>query len=348
MQGCAGNLAAAGTVSDDGRVAMRIRVPLLGNQGIVVELLIDLLDEIASASDYGGFVDETRVEISFPTHSDRRVVIEAHQRWLASLPKVSIEREKRRALVAFTSALDGAALALPGDVAPALILLRHLDALATECIEALRRLGAKRVKPFDVGRMVSDIIAGLHALPREPAAFAGAALRARARREERDAAVSVVERTVVATLDEGAFWALVDRIDRAALEHGDAESAVVPVVRALSGKSEPFIRGFANCLAEKLYAVDGEQFALAGQTGRWDGSPDAFLYARCAAVARGRAFYESVLADPVRMPVEEDCEPLLCVAEQAYEKKTGDSFDFDATPSYETFSNSGAWAERPR
>jgi hypothetical protein len=120
-------------------------------------------------------------------------------------------------------------------------------------------------------------------------------------------------------------------------------------VRALAKKSEPVHRCFANRLAEKLYALDGERFALAGRSGPWDGSPDEFLYARCAVVARGCAFYESVLADPARMPIDDEfgCEALLFVADQAYERKTGDGFDFDATPSYETFSNAAAWPSLP-
>jgi hypothetical protein len=71
---------------------------------------------------------------------------------------------------------------------------------------------------------------------------------------------------------------------------------------------------------------------------------DGFLYDRLCVVANGKATYEAVLEDPTRMPTEVSFEPLLYVASQAYELKTGNTFDYQPTVSYETYANK-AWQE---
>jgi hypothetical protein len=120
------------------------------------------------------------------------------------------------------------------------------------------------------------------------------------------------------------FWSLIGKIDRDALRDGDEEGAVEPLVEALAEHGEEEMKKFENILAQTLHDIDGRAFAdQAGESGR---SADGFLYARCYVVARGKGHYDSVKADPTRMPksLEEWCESLLYVAQQAWTAATGE------------------------
>lgn len=147
-------------------------------------------------------------------------------------------------------------------------------------------------------------------------------------------------------MNEEKFWQLMEKVDREALEDGDADAAVEPLTEALARLPVKDIKGFEECLAQALYQLDGKLFAdHAGASGK---SADGFLYARCFVVGSGKAAYDSVLADPALMPAQTDewLEELLSVAPEAWSDKTGrdtDDWDFTASVDYETGSNSAAW-----
>ncbi len=137
---------------------------------------------------------------------------------------------------------------------------------------------------------------------------------------------------------------------------------MIPLRGALTALPEGDIEGFYEVLAQKLYAIDTEAHMSAYA---WP-SLDGFLYARCWVVARGKAYYDRVAADPSAMPrwmdegleeslpVEEimripspELEPLLHVAYYAYEDKTGTEFPGHRSVSFETGSNLTGWPNRP-
>ena len=140
------------------------------------------------------------------------------------------------------------------------------------------------------------------------------------------------------TLDE--FWALIARIDRQALRDQHETNAIAPVIAALTKQSEAEIEAFDEHLARVLYDLDTRAHReCAGNSAE---SVDGFLYARCHVVAQGREHYQSVLADPARMPktLEEWCEPLLFAGAKAWSDLTGeDSWHPETSVSYETGSN---------
>src|SRR5262245_39267170 len=110
-----------------------------------------------------------------------------------------------------------------------------------------------------------------------------------------------------------AFWSLIARLD---LRKRDHRAAIRPLIEALTLLPEEEIRQFDEVLAEKLYALDTVEHAR--HIGTWSYknrnevfSADGFLYTRLMAVAKGRAFYERALADPRRMPKDEEFEFLL-------------------------------------
>jgi hypothetical protein len=152
-------------------------------------------------------------------------------------------------------------------------------------------------------------------------------------------------------VDDARFWELVSALDWK--HEGDDDNVVEPVVKALAAMPDAEIAAFQNTLTEKLFALDGRAWARESGDSIWWGEPDflstdAFLYARCAVVANGRAFYDLVLGDPSQMPKDIEFESLLYVAPTAYETKTGASGDAvrDVTDlSYETGSNRDGWPQ---
>jgi hypothetical protein len=143
------------------------------------------------------------------------------------------------------------------------------------------------------------------------------------------------------------FWQLIALIDVSALDDGYEDEAVELLRAALSTKSEQELFAFEEALSQKLYAIDGEEFA--DSAGDSCGSDDGFLYARCYVVAKGRDFYEAVKADPTRMPksIEQWCEALLYPHREAWADHTGNDqseWPFEPTVSYETGSNAELWS----
>lgn len=146
------------------------------------------------------------------------------------------------------------------------------------------------------------------------------------------------------TTDE--FWALIDRVDCEALEDGDEDAALVPLLAAVAARPEEEIAAFAEHVARALFELDSRVHEE--NSGQSRGSPDCFLYARCFVVASGRAHYEAVLADPTAMPrtLDEWCEALIYVAQNAWAARTGGepaAWGFHASVSYESYSNKAKW-----
>lgn len=163
-----------------------------------------------------------------------------------------------------------------------------------------------------------------------------------------DAMVRIEVRELDSTFSEKQFWSILNRLDWGRQRSADI---VAPAVEVLSQFSEKDIFSFEDILSQKLYALDGEQFAKPLGWGRDDGqgfSVDGFLYARCGVVANGQIFYEKVLQNPALMSPEYSFEPLLYLAEKAYRLKTStDDYDYLPALSCETFSNHDGWPEMP-
>jgi hypothetical protein len=149
-------------------------------------------------------------------------------------------------------------------------------------------------------------------------------------------------------VDDATFWSLIEKLDWG--REGDDDAVVEPLVRALALLPDAEIGSFQEVLARKLYDLDGRAWARESGDEVWLGEPDqlsvdAFLYTRCAVVARGRDIYDSVRADPTRMPKNAEFETLLYAASTAYERKTGLEWDDldDTEFSFETFANEAGW-----
>jgi hypothetical protein len=162
-------------------------------------------------------------------------------------------------------------------------------------------------------------------------------------------------------VEEATFWQMIGLLGFAEVElpgtDAEDEAAIRPLVRALVKHPVEDIDEFYEILAQKLHAIDTERH---WRKYGWP-SEDSFLYARCWVVARGQAFYETVLRDPEKMPRwvaegrEEDAlsipsptfEALLGVAPEAYELRTGEEYHYSPTRvSFETGHNSVGWPSR--
>ncbi|MCE9552018.1 MAG: DUF4240 domain-containing protein [Planctomycetes bacterium] len=147
-------------------------------------------------------------------------------------------------------------------------------------------------------------------------------------------------------MDQTTFWSLIDRIDRGALNAGDEDAAVAPLIDELSRCPEQEMHEFEDILAQQLYDLDGHIYAEAADESGPSG--DAFLYARCYVVGCGRDHYDAVKANPTLMPKSLDqwCESLLYVASRAWAAATGNNeedWEHFTGVSYETGSNKAKW-----
>ncbi|MFK7932418.1 MAG: DUF4240 domain-containing protein [Saprospiraceae bacterium] len=148
-------------------------------------------------------------------------------------------------------------------------------------------------------------------------------------------------------LSEIDFWKLIAQIDLSDTAW-EADTATDKLVKILSQKSVATIQQFQDILAAKLFALDKKLFAQQlAERYAWQldqpFSSDHFLYARAYVIAQGKYFYEKVLKNPALMPQNEVFEELLYVAATAYEKKTGEAFNYIPSVSFETFSNPDGW-----
>lgn len=143
-------------------------------------------------------------------------------------------------------------------------------------------------------------------------------------------------------LSEDDFWRIVDKID---WSKKGSEEKILPAVKALAKMPVASICLFADMLSAKLFQLDTRAHADVYAANEPDHfiSADDFLYARCAVVAEGRNYYEKVLNDSSQMPEDIVFEPLLYLADDAFEMKTGIPFNYVPTYNYETQSNKLGW-----
>lgn len=156
-----------------------------------------------------------------------------------------------------------------------------------------------------------------------------------------------VQADVPTVMNETQFWAIIAALNWNILEN---EAIIAPAVKALSQFSLTDICRFHAILNEKLYALDGRRFAEQTESNRYAPeigtffSTDSFLYARCCVVANGKAFYETVLRQPAKMPKNYTFESLLYLPRQAWQLQTGQNNYTYYPPLWaETFSNSSGW-----
>jgi len=146
-------------------------------------------------------------------------------------------------------------------------------------------------------------------------------------------------------LSEKEFWKIIDLLD---WEKRKATTIMAAAINHLSKLSVEQIKAFDDIFSEKLYQLDGQQYAENTGQNAYQGvdmpfSVDGFLYTRCMAVAQGKAIYESIITDPTKMVKDDSFEPLLSLASQAYQKKTGEIYEHIPAYIYETFANTKGW-----
>jgi hypothetical protein len=146
-------------------------------------------------------------------------------------------------------------------------------------------------------------------------------------------------------MNELRFWKIIAQLD---WRTTDANKILLPAIVALSHCTQNDIKIFHDLLHEKLFTLDARHFAEALSSNRYtEGgafSVDSFLYSRCCVVANGEQFFNSILANPSKMPKEYTFEALLSLPSQAWMLKTGKN-TYNYTPDVwcETFSNSDGW-----
>lgn len=145
-------------------------------------------------------------------------------------------------------------------------------------------------------------------------------------------------------LDEELFWEIIALFDWTKEED---DEIVAPVIEKLAACPVHYIYLFQDILSEKLHQLDAKRFALYIGEASWKEdkyfSVDHFLYVRCCVVANGQEAFDEILNKPLEMPKELTFEPLLSIAAQAYEQKTGKVFNYSGHVNFETYSNQDGW-----
>ncbi len=140
------------------------------------------------------------------------------------------------------------------------------------------------------------------------------------------------------------FWKVIDQLDWT--KDGDQEAVAAPAISGLAALSVGNIHQFQDILSEKLWLLDtfahAKVFMDAHPKGRL--SVDDFLYVRCAVVAKGAVFFNEILKTPASIPQDVTFEPLLTLASNAYEMKTGRPFVHAPAFDFETYGNEKGWA----
>jgi hypothetical protein len=147
-------------------------------------------------------------------------------------------------------------------------------------------------------------------------------------------------------LTEQGFWDLIDLLDWN--KTGNDGAIIEPAVAALANGPLRHIYDFKDILSQKLYLLDTEAHALhIGEAAFGDStgsfSEDGFLFARCCAVANGRAAYEAAKHDPSQMPKDLEFAALLRIANEAHRRMKGPALRYVSAYSVETFSNKKGW-----
>lgn len=150
-------------------------------------------------------------------------------------------------------------------------------------------------------------------------------------------------------LDEREFWHIISMFEWR--YSGDDERVLKKAINYLHKKSNDNIYRFYEILSKLLYELDGVEYAKnIGEGAYIDENtyfcPDEFLYSRCVVVANGRDCYYKILENPTEMLKDMEFESLLYIAEEAYEMKNNEEFDYVAKYDFETFSNEDKWKAR--
>lgn len=163
--------------------------------------------------------------------------------------------------------------------------------------------------------------------------------------EEAELTIWLPETVDREVLSEEGFWEIMDRLD---WDSNDPYGVIEPVIQYLSEQPVAVIEAFEDLLSEKLYRLDGQQYAEQVGENAYRGeehpfSADEFLYARCYVVAQGKQVYEEVLTNPEEMPKDVGFERLLRVASAAFKRRTGEEWGYVPTYIVETFANGEGW-----
>jgi hypothetical protein len=146
-------------------------------------------------------------------------------------------------------------------------------------------------------------------------------------------------------LEDNTFWEVINKID---WTKEDDEERMNLAIEFLSKKKVSEIKQFQENLSYKLYQLDTKEHAKnigeeSYKNKELHFSVDYFLYVRCCVIANGKEIFQNTLNSPKLMPKDLDFEPLLYLAEQAYEKRMNKELEYDTGCDYETFSNVKGW-----
>jgi Protein of unknown function (DUF4240) len=153
--------------------------------------------------------------------------------------------------------------------------------------------------------------------------------------------VTEIEPAMDIVMNEDRFWEIISLLDWS--KKGNDDTVIEPAVRQLASLPISAILTFYDLLSEKLYLLDGREYAEHSVSVSGSISSDLFLYGRCCVIANGREFYEEVLRNPPAFPKDLYFEALLDLPERAWFRKTGNKLEHLPKYIFETGFNPNGW-----
>lgn len=139
------------------------------------------------------------------------------------------------------------------------------------------------------------------------------------------------------------FFAMLNALDWS--KKGNDQLVIEPLINYLAEWPDEVIFTFENKMAELLYAIDDPTIANdLYQSDHY--SADDFLYSRCVALIKGKAYYNAILNKKKKLRKNTGFEALLYVPAKAWAKKhqqDPSQYPHSPEPSYETGSNKKNW-----
>ncbi len=117
---------------------------------------------------------------------------------------------------------------------------------------------------------------------------------------------------------EKEFWKIIEMMDWHFV--GEDENVVKRATAYLSKKSESFIKKFHQMLLQKLRKLQGCQDYFQEER-----SGESFLFTRCAVIAAGKKYYESVVSNPNKIRENTEFNILTKLCNGAMALKVGEN-----------------------
>lgn len=144
-------------------------------------------------------------------------------------------------------------------------------------------------------------------------------------------------------MDSARFWEIIALLD---WEKEDDDDVLLPAIEKLAGLDDQEIFSFDDIMAGLLYDIDGRVWAEDIYRKLDNVSSEDFLYTRCVAIIKGKAYYDAVKNHTEILEPNAKFEAILYAPPIAWAVKHDadvEGYPHETKFSFETGSNTDLW-----